>query len=802
LFLRNHDELTLEMVTDEERDYMYHVYAQDRKMRVNLGIRRRLAPLLGNDRRRIELMNSLLFSLPGTPVIYYGDEIGMGDNFYLGDRNGVRTPMQWSSDRNAGFSRANPQRLYLPVIIDPEYHFEAINVEAQQSNPHSLLWWTKRLIQLRKRSRALSRGSLTLLHPDNRRVLAFVREYEGERVLVLANLSRFVQGTEIPLHKFQGMTPTEMFGHSQFPAITEKPYFVSLGPHAFFWFNLQPKEVPEATQAAASGILATPLFLVQSWSGVFTPELESALARLMPAFLRKRRWYLGDARIVRQVDVTDVIPLPESAARILLLRVQYDQGEPETYTLPLSVALADKAAALARQTPEFILARLQHPDGSTGLLYSALADPQFGASLLNLIGRRRRAKGRGGDIASAHTPAFRRIWGGDRPQLAPRLVRGDHNHSALAYGNRFFLKLFRKVEPDRNPELEVEQFLSQKAGFQHSPAVAGWLEYQTGAQEPVTLGILQGYIESEATAWQYTLDSLGLFFERALAEPYDVAGIPTPGVLPIPLRLETPPAAVALLGEYVGMLRVLGKRTAEMHLALATEPDDPAFAPEPFTDFYRHSLYHGVRVLSMRTLEQLRNTALPPDTQPSADRLLVREPEIHARLQALRDQRINVTRIRYHGDYHLGQVLHTGKDFAIVDFEGDPRRSTGQRRLKACPLRDVASMLRSLDCAAHSALLGQVPGVIPRAHTAESLRAWAGFWSRWACALFLAAYLDTAGPAAFLPPTTEQTALLLQFYLLEDALLELKRELTHRLDRVRLPVDGLLEILGLAAPKE
>ena len=247
LFLRNHDELTLEMVTDEERDYMYRVYAQDRKMRVNLGIRRRLAPLLGNDRRRIELMNSLLFSLPGTPVIYYGDEIGMGDNFYLGDRNGVRTPMQWSADRNAGFSRANPQRLYLPVIIDPEYHFEAINVEAQQGNPHSLLWWMKRLIQQRKSSRAFSRGELELLHPDNRRVLAFVREYEGERILVVANLSRFVQGAEIPLAKFQGMTPIEMFGRTEFPAITEKPYFVSLGPHAFFWFLLQPKEALDET---------------------------------------------------------------------------------------------------------------------------------------------------------------------------------------------------------------------------------------------------------------------------------------------------------------------------------------------------------------------------------------------------------------------------------------------------------------------------------------------------------------------------------------------------------------------------
>src|SRR6201993_3822767 len=230
LFLRNHDELTLEMVTDEERDFMYRAYAPHPRARINLGIRRRLAPLLGNNRRRIELMNGLLFSLPGTPIIYYGDEIGMGDNIYLGDRNGVRTPMQWSADRNAGFSRANPQRLYLPVIIDPEYHYEAVNVEAQQNNTHSLLWWMKRLIALRKQFKAFGRGTLEFLFPENRRVLAFVRAYEEERVLVVANLSRFAQCVELDLAKFQGMTPLEIFGKADFPPITERPYFLSLGP--------------------------------------------------------------------------------------------------------------------------------------------------------------------------------------------------------------------------------------------------------------------------------------------------------------------------------------------------------------------------------------------------------------------------------------------------------------------------------------------------------------------------------------------------------------------------------------------
>ncbi len=540
LFLRNHDELTLEMVTDEERDYMYRVYAQDRKMRVNLGIRRRLAPLLGNDRRRIELMNSLLFSLPGTPVIYYGDEIGMGDNFYLGDRNGVRTPMQWSADRNAGFSRANPQRLYLPIIIDPEYHFEALNVEAQQGNPHSLLWWTKRLIQQRKSSYALSYGDLTVLNPDNRRVLAFVREYKGERVLVVANLSRFVQGAEIPLAKFQGMTPIEMFGRTEFPAITEKPYFVSLGPHAFFWFQLQPKEALDETLHTDSNTGAAPVLMVRSWNDVFSAEVETSLARLMPAFLRKRRWYLGQARVVRQVEVMDVIRLPESAAYVLILRVQYYQGEPDMYTLPLSVAQAEKAEQVSSESPEFILARLEHPDGSTGVLYSALLDPQFGTSMLNAIARRRRAKGRDGELVAAHTPAFREIWGTDRPQLAPSPLRGDYNHSALTFGDRFFLKLYRKLEPDRSPELEVEQLLTQ-AGFAHSPRIAGWLEYRTGVQEPATLGILEGRVQFEATGWQYTMDSLGLFFERLSRNRRMSPASPLPRLFSSRCRWKSPP---------------------------------------------------------------------------------------------------------------------------------------------------------------------------------------------------------------------------------------------------------------------
>ncbi len=239
IFLRNHDELTLEMVTDADRDYMYYEYAKDPRMRINVGIRRRLAPLLDNGRRQIEMMNSLLFSMPGSPVLYYGDEIGMGDNIYLGDRNGVRTPMQWSGDRNAGFSRADWARLYSPVIMDPVYGYTAVNVEAQTRVPTSLLNWMKRMIAVRKRYKAFGRGSIRFLHPENLKVLAYLREWENEVLLCIVNLSRFVQYAELDLREFQGAQPVELIGEIRFPKIGELPYFVTLGPHAFYWFRLE-----------------------------------------------------------------------------------------------------------------------------------------------------------------------------------------------------------------------------------------------------------------------------------------------------------------------------------------------------------------------------------------------------------------------------------------------------------------------------------------------------------------------------------------------------------------------------------
>src|SRR5437588_476623 len=379
MFLRNHDELTLEMVTDEDRDYMWRTYASDRQARINLGIRRRLAPLMQNHRGRIHLMNGLLFSFPGTPIIYYGDEIGMGDNIYLGDRNGVRTPMQWSPDRNAGFSKANPQQLYMPVIIDPQYHYEQVNVEQQQSSPYSLLWWMKRLIAQRNRFKAFGRGTMEFLHPENRKILAFVRRYQEETILIVANLSRPVQCFELDLSQFKGTAPVELSGGTRFPEIGDKPYFLNLGPFAFYWFTLEPQRVETSVTADE-----VPLLRATNSEEVFSDRNRTALGRALETYVRTRRWFSGKARTITSLQITEAVALPNDAGQLTFLRIDYADGEPETYLLPLAMAPARRAQEQEARLPTLI-ARLS--DGN--LLYEPVMDAKFTAALLDMIARRR-----------------------------------------------------------------------------------------------------------------------------------------------------------------------------------------------------------------------------------------------------------------------------------------------------------------------------------------------------------------------------------------------------------------------------
>jgi maltose alpha-D-glucosyltransferase/alpha-amylase len=803
MFLRNHDELTLETVTDEERDYMYRLYAHDKEARINLGIRRRLAPLLNNDRNKIELMNGLLFSLPGTPVLYYGDEIKMGDNFYLGDRNGVRTPMQWSADRNAGFSAANAQKLYLPVIIDPEYHYEAVNVETQQNNQDSLLWWMKRIITLRKRHKALARGTLEFLNPENRKVLAFLRRYQDETILVVANLSRRVQHTHLDLHECSGTVPVELFGQSDFPSIGEEPYFLTLGPYAFYWFSLEPlRSGPMGLPATPSDVVVPTLSLRGQWHDLFNRETRAVLSGVLTGYIRGRRWFGGKARYVRALHIQDVVHMEEQEncdVHLLLAEVEYAEGEPETYILPLTFATGERAQQIMNDSLHAVVARLEptgHSKDSRGILYDALMDDGFNRFLLESIANRRNFRGENGQVSAVPSRVFRRVAGPDWATLDPLPLRVEQSNTSVAYGDRLILKLFRRLGEGQNPDLEIGRFLTEKTDFPYIPPVAGALEYrQRRNQEPMSLGILQGYVANQGDAWRYTLDSLGDYFERALTYS-DGPVVPDKSLVEL-TQEEIPAVAYDTNGPYLESARLLGQRTAELHLALASHPGDPAFAPEPFTDFYRRSLYQSMRNLTNQNLDLLRQrlNSLPEEIRPNAQKVLDSRGEILNDFHQLIARRLTGSRIRCHGDYHLGQVLYSGSNFVIIDFEGEPARPITERRLKRCPLRDVAGMLRSFHYATNAALSGQSP-IVLRPEDLPLLEQWARFWYVWVSAAFLRSYLETAKQAAILPENREELQLLLNIYLIEKAVYEIGYELNSRPEWVKVPLQGILQWLG------
>ncbi|MFH1724315.1 MAG: maltose alpha-D-glucosyltransferase [Elusimicrobiota bacterium] len=815
LFLRNHDELTLEMVTDEDRDYMYRTYANDPQMRINLGIRRRLAPLLGGNRRKIELLKGLLFTMPGTPVLYYGDELGMGDNIYLGDRNGVRTPMQWSADRNAGFSRAPTQRLFLPLVTDAEYHYEARNVEDQQRNPQSLLWWTKRLIALRKRCPSLSRGTIEFLRPENRKVLAFVRRLADETILVVANLSRFVQCVELDLSQFKDMVPVEMFGQTEFPPIGELPYFVTLGPHSFYLFSVEKIEaaVPFADAGKTAGS-KPPELACDGFGSLFAGKGLTAFERILPGYLNRQRWFGAKSRGLKSVRVSDVIAMPRGPraapagpgaepARLALVEAVCREGEPDTYILPLALAWGERARGLAGDRPKAVIATLRHGEDE-GILYDASLEREFCLSLLSAMEKRRRLKGTRGSMLAVSNKAFRALRGDPKKTLEPELLGAEQSNTSIVFGDRFIMKIIRRLERGVSPELEIGRFLARKGGFPHAAPLAGWLEYQEDGRT-ASVAVLQGAVKNAGDAWRFSLDALGQYFERVLAS-FSESERPGPQSPPEPARplpdalfAEAPTEATALIGPYLDEAVLLGRRTAEMHVALSSG-DDEAFMPEPFTDFFRKSVYHGMVSQASEALRILRQRlrTIPEDIRGDAVRVAGMERAIRNRFREIRDRRITAMLTRCHGDYHLGQVLRSGNDFVIIDFEGEPARSVTTRRLKRSPLKDVAGMLRSFDYAAYAALTAGVEGAVIRPEDAGHLMTWARFWSDRVGAAFLSAYREAAGGGSFLPKDLAEFKTLLDLHLLEKAFYELRYEINNRPAWAHIPVRGILRLMGMS----
>ncbi len=803
MFLRNHDELTLEMVTDEERDYMYRAYAADQRARINLGIRRRLAPLLGNDRARIEVMNALLFSLPGTPVIYYGDEIGMGDNVYLGDRNGVRTPMQWSPDRNAGFSSANPQKLYLPVNIDPAYHYEAINVESQQENPNSLLNWTKRLIALRKQFKAFGRGTLEFLLPNNQRVLAYLRRYENETLLVVANLSRFAQAVQLDLHKYTGYTPIELFGRTDFPSVGESYYPLTLGPNSFFWFSLEHREVPAVVAAPTPETRqqAIPILTIPALRDIWDPTIRASLAAVLPRFLQNRRWFRARDRRFRSIQITELIPVADGKFRIPLVRAEYTTGDPETFVVPMALGSEQELSNLRGEDPDAIVAEIRTPGGVKAVLYSAVRNNEFCTAMIEAFARRRRFAGEHGHLVAQRNRQFRKLWGATHPDLEPALLPTSEIDTSIRFGDRFVLKLLRRVEPGIHPGVEFGELLTEKVDFTHAAPYAGYLEYQSDSGENTTIAVLHGFVTNEGNAWQETRKELNAFLGtvREIPEAQLRESIPT-NIYTLDFALQPPPdIARELIGSYLSFAETIGARVAQLHLILATQFDNPAFAAEPFNDFYRQSLYHGYLGLTGRRLEFIRQrySDMREDMRVLASKVLEQENAIAAKFAAVFQQRLHSERTRFHGRLHLGHLLVRENDVVMFDFEGDPEQHVSERRIKRCPLRDVTSMLVSFGYAAQATLRQTASP-----DTIHQLRNAVRFWYSHISAGFIRGYWNIAGNAAYLPKTRADQQTLLQTYLLERALLDVRADVEDKPELAGMPFRIILHLLDPEAERK
>ncbi len=796
IFLRNHDELTLEMVTDEERDYMYRVYANDPTAKSNLGIRRRLAPLMENNRRKIELMNVLLFSLPGTPVFYYGDEIGMGDNFYLKDRDGVRTPMQWSGDRNAGFSKANPQKLLLPLIADPEYSYEAVNVENQHANQNSMLWWTRRIIEVRKRYKAFGRGDIKFLHPANAKVLAFVRSYEDENILVIANLSRFPQAAELDLSEYKGYLPVEAFSQNKFPIIKDSPYLFTLSAHGYYWLSLKKEEVTDTSHEGGQ----VPVLELEDWDELSEAKKVKFLeTKVLQTYLMGCRWFGGKARTIQSIQIVENINIPvtDGDAAFFVLEISYNEGLPEMYALPVTLAIGDQEKIVRDKHPKSVIAPVKIGT-KKGVLYDAAYNEEFCNTLFRIISQKKKLKIGDGDLYGYLSKEAERMLRKEKEvTIKSRILNAEQTNTSIIFNDKYFFKIYRKIDRAHNPDLEITRFLTEDVGFEHVPRFMGALEYQQGKQLPMVIGMMQELVPNQGDAWSYIGDVLKRFFDRKLTEDRNVK-VPDPvGSLLNPVGFEHIPEIMQELlgGAYVERVRLLGQRTAEMHLALASRPDEKGFEPEAYSLHYQRSLYSALvsQVRNSFDLLKKKLNGLSPSVQAEAEEVMSMRQDILKFMQRIYDHKFNTDKIRTHGDYHLGQVLFTGKDFTIIDFEGEPIRAFSERRLRRSALRDVAGMVRSFHYAAFYQLIQNASF---RAEDVAYLESWAEQWYHYVSSFFMQAYMEKAGGKNFLPDNQADLDLLLQIFILEKAIYELNYELNMRPDWVIIPLRGIKYIMN------
>jgi maltose alpha-D-glucosyltransferase / alpha-amylase len=773
IFLRNHDELTLEMVTDSERDYLWQTYAADRRARLNLGIRRRLAPLLERDRRRVELMNCLLLSMPGTPVIYYGDEIGMGDNIHLGDRDGVRTPMQWSPDRNGGFSKADPAGLVLPAIMDPLYGYEAVNVESQSRDPHSLLNWMRRMLAVRRQHCAFGRGTLRFLYPKNRKILAYLREYEGETILCVANISRAPQAVELDLSGFAGRVPIELNGGSVFPPIGQLTYLLTLPPYGFYWFVLASENdwpswhtpAPEPLPDFETLILRTTL--ADAVRGGGKTALETSI---LPSYLAKRRWFSAKDQALKSARIAFSAPLPGATREIVLTEIETETARGlARWQLPLTIAWEDEpAAALPGQ---LALSRARR-GRRVGLMTDGFAVPEFAQAMLASFASGATLPTQDGEIR------FEATKGRADDLLVPaesgvNWLSAEQSNSSLIVGDKVMLKIFRRVAHGEHPEAEMGRHLTNK-GFANVPPLLGEVVRVTADGARSSLAVAQGFIRNQGDAWAWTLNHL----ERAIDDlGARAANTPNDG---------TAQEQADSIADYQAIASIIGKRLGEMHLILALPSDNPDFAPVRASERDVQSWLARTTLLVDEALEALdhqQSWAQDRDRQRAAA-LLRQKSALTAAIRELARHGVGSVMTRIHGDFHLGQVLVASGDAYLIDFEGEPSRPLAERRAKASPLRDVAGLLRSFDYAAAALINRKTMGatMVSEAQRDELLER----FREDASTAFLGAYWQTIGSTV----EDAETALL-DLFLIEKAAYEILYEAANRPAWISVPLTGM-----------
>ena len=619
------------MVTDEERDYMYKAFAEDTKMKINLGIRRRLIPLLDNDRKRIELMNVLLFSLPGSPIVYYGDEIGMGDNYYLGDRDGVRTPMQWSPDRNAGFSKANPHQLYLPVITDPEFHYETVNVETQERGLSSHLWWMRRVIEKRKKFKAFSRGSIEFLFPENPKVFVFIRKYEDENILVVINLSRFTQAVELNLAKYKGCVPEEIFSCNKFPKIKNAKYTVTLTPHSHYWLLLNKETDPVITHSKKDN----PCFNAsKTWEEILSAKnVDKFTKNVLPDYLCKCRWFGGKSKIIQSIKIDNdfSLKLKQSVIRLVSFEVKYTDGLSSVCLLPLAFGEKTKMLPLIKDSPQAVIANIA-VNGEEGIIYDGVYNKDFHGYLFSLIAKNKSLKQPIGELAGYAGNKFKNDFKSHKLEITSEVFKAEQSNTSIIIDNKYFMKVFRRLEEGLNPDTEIIKYLTEDRGFEHVPPFAGAVEYRSPKNEPVVLCLLQEHIPNSGDAWSFTFDQLKGYYERVMAKKVNEKNsINLPGSL-LDIHVGNVPA---IINEHIGsfyleMVKLLGVRTAELHIEFASSYENPNFAPENFSTLYQRSVYQSMRALTNKSLQDLKKNIrkLNKENQKDARAILNKGKEI------------------------------------------------------------------------------------------------------------------------------------------------------------------------------